>query len=156
VGGKGPARTPTKVLEMRGSSRAKSRKGEPEGPPGVPEPPKWLEGEARAEWDYLVPILETMRVLTRADRSALASLCEAWGEYRKCSDIVSAEGLTVVNARGNANRHPASVAQQEAWTRWFRLMERFGLTPAARAGMAISTSKPDENRGKTRFFGKGR
>ena len=156
MAGKGPPKTPTKVLEMRGSSVAKSRQREPEAPPGVPEPPVWLEGEARAEWDYIVPILEGMRVLTLADRASLGAMCEAWGEYRRCSDVVSAEGLTVVNARGNVNRHPASVAQQEAWARWFRLSERFGLSPAARAGMSVARANPDENRGKDRFFAKGK
>ena len=41
----------------------------PQMPAGVPEPPEWLDHEARREWARIVPILQAAGVLTLADRA---------------------------------------------------------------------------------------
>ena len=153
MGRRGPKPTPTNILAMRGSPVARARKDEPRPPEGEPVMPEWLEGEARAEWERLIPLLGSMGVLSRIDGSALAALCQSWGEYRRYTAVLSAEGAATTNARGNVTKHPAATVQQEAFGRWAKLMREFGLTPAARVGLAHTKSSDDENRGKGRFVG---
>ncbi len=65
MGARGPAPTPTKILEARGSWRAKARAGELTFPVERPECPAWLSTEARAEWDRVVERLEGAGVLAQ-------------------------------------------------------------------------------------------
>lgn len=153
MGKRGPGKTPTKVLQMRGSPVAKNRTGEPVGTVGAPVQPDWLDELAQAEWQRLVPELRKMRVLTLADQAALAILCASWSEYRQAKAIVDKVGPVAKTPKGRLIKHPALQAQEQAYTRWERLAKQFGLTPSARAGMAVEQPNPEENRGKNRFFG---
>lgn len=47
----------------------------------IPERPAHLEGEAGAEWDRIVPYLQTLGLISQIDRAALAGYCDTWGEY---------------------------------------------------------------------------
>jgi P27 family predicted phage terminase small subunit len=83
---RGPQPTPTKILEARGSWRAKGRKDDPPAVPvECPTCPEILRGEARREWTRATAELERMGVLARVDRGMLTLWCELWGEY---SDLV--------------------------------------------------------------------
>jgi phage terminase small subunit len=74
MGRRGPAPTPTPLLKLRGSTliTKKRERAEVKGPEGRPDCPDWLKDDARAAWDYLVPQLETMGILTRIDGNALS------------------------------------------------------------------------------------
>ncbi len=77
MGKRGPKPTPTAVLKLRGSTLVTGRReaAEVQGPAGTPDAPEWLDEEARAAWDRIVPLLEGMGVLTRIDGNALARYC---------------------------------------------------------------------------------
>ena len=153
MGKRGPARTPTKVLQMRGSSLADGREAEPEPSGKAPEAPAHLGEVAAAEWRRVVPILEGWGILDEADQTALGIMCEAYGEYTAARALVVKHGPITENAKGLPMKHPAVLIQEGAFTRWKTLMAQFGLTPSARANLAIERKNPDENRGKKRFFG---
>lgn len=152
MGKRGPAKTSNKILKMRGSPLAKGRKGEPKPAAGVPKPPKWLKGEALKEWKRVVPELAAIGLLAFVDQAALAAMCQAWADYLRNKAVVDAEGDVVTNNKGMKMKHPAVNVMEGAFNRWQRLMKEFGLTPAARANMAIEKKNPEENRGKGRFF----
>ena len=65
--------------KRRDGSRQPIRPDEPEVPPGEPRCPAVLDGEARAEWERIVPELLDAGVLTQIDRAALTGYCSAWG-----------------------------------------------------------------------------
>ena len=59
MGKRGPPKTPTKILQMQGSWRAKDRKGEPEPEAAVaPKCPSWVPVVGREKWDEIVGPLE--------------------------------------------------------------------------------------------------
>jgi len=64
MGHRGPPRTPTSVLKLRGSWRGNARGDEPEPAHDRPDCPEWLSAEERTAWDRVVALLESMRVLT--------------------------------------------------------------------------------------------
>ena len=134
MGGKGPAPKPTVLLSSEW--RKKKRRGEPTPPIKAPCRPRWLTKYARNEWDYIVPQLAELRVLTRLDRSALAAYCVAAGRLR--------EGYETDNAK----------IINEAISQILRLSERLGLSPSDRTRLRTPPSADKATNGKKRFFGK--
>ena len=56
-------------------------------PPGVPEKPEWLNKEASAEWDRVVPLLMDHGILSDIDGAALAVYCELYGEFQNSRGV---------------------------------------------------------------------
>lgn len=141
MGARGPQPTPTAILEQRGSWRAKSRPGEPRLPATVPDCPERLTGERRQTWEAASELLEEMNVLTVADGLALELLADLVSRYRALADTIAEHGETYsyVSANGATIRQPvpevsilASVTKQMVG-----LMDRFGLSPAARTRLTM-------------------
>lgn len=160
MGRRGPAPTPTNVLKLRGSTLVTKAREESEvkGPHGRPTCPKWLNNEAKAAWRQVVPILEGMGVLTKADGNALARYCRLWARWRKAEDFIDEHGLVypLKDDAGNVKcvqQWPqVSVAHRLA-LQLTRLEQEFGLTPSARARLQlapIANQLPDHD--KERYF----
>ena len=148
----GPPKTPTAILKMRGSWRARVRKDEPQPAKGAPRPPGWLDREARAEWRRIVPELDKVGIIAIVDRAALAILCQSWADYYAARREVETQGWTVTTPAGLIRRNPMVAVMNQAYERWRKMALQFGMTPSARAGLARPKENPDENRGKARFF----
>ena len=145
MGVRGPAPTPTPILEMRGSWRAKERAGEPRLPAAAPSCPAVLKGEARAEWKRQCRQLERMRVVTEADRAALAAYCEAWGEFAALLKKIADTDYEAAIAKGYVN------AKNRAAERVVRYAQQFGFTPAARARVRAEGPKKADDQGDDYF-----
>ncbi len=149
MAGNGPAPTPTAVLKARGSWLAAKREkdGEPALPIKVPSAPAWLSKEARAEWKRQAKCLKAMRVVTEADRAALACWCEAWAEFVVLAQAIQEKvkpvsegglgllGYTAAIAEGLLN------AKTSATKRLLALAAQFGFTPSARTRLR---AQPEE------------
>ena len=139
----GPPKTPTVLLELRGSHRAKGRRGEPKPGPKDSSPPfrpRWLAKHPRAVecWEYHAGRLSKMGICTKIDRNALARYCYAHAEYLRAADVVAEEGSTVTvhNSDGQPTglkEHPESARMFKLDAQMLRIEGRFGLTPADRA-----------------------
>lgn len=82
---RGRPRKPRNLKVLEGTLRPDRDYDEPDYPlTDGAEPPHWLNaGPAWDEWQRLVPILEANGVLTEADLSALAHLCNVHGKIVK-------------------------------------------------------------------------
>ncbi len=129
MGKRGPAPTPTKTLKLRGSWRAKAREGEPQPEAGIPPMPAWLSARGKECWRWLVKNVSPGMV-TKLDRLGMAMLCEAYGGWR------------------------ADPQNERTFMQLLRLMDRFGLTPAARASLKVLPTKEKPKDDKGRFFSK--
>ena len=83
----GPRRTPTKVLEMRGSWLARNRKQSDPGygnnaigPEVLIKMPSWLLDDARAVWRLVLAHLKPLGVIGRMDSHALGRYCTIFCE----------------------------------------------------------------------------
>jgi phage terminase small subunit len=83
MGMRGPKKHPAtlRLLNGTGQGRDSGNQKVAPAPPfnrGAPEPPDWLDGEAKAEWDRVVPELERLDLLKPTDLGALVAYCENW------------------------------------------------------------------------------
>lgn len=164
MGRRGPAPTPTAILRLRGSKlvnqRDRYRATEAKGPPGTPDCPDWLDQDAKAAWEHLVPQLESMGVLTRIDGNALARYCKLWARWRKAEAFLDKNGevYPLRDEKGKVKylaQFPqvsiaANLAQQLT-----RLEQEFGLTPSARTRIQVDPGLPVSDPVKSRFFASG-
>ncbi|WP_324667157.1 putative PhiRv1 phage protein [Mycobacterium canetti] len=142
-----PARL--KLIEGRSPGRDSGGRKVPE-PPGfirqAPEPPDWLDDEARAEWERVTPGLERLDLLKPEDRAMLATYCETWSTYATAMRQVWAEGITVVTPKsGVTHKNPALAVAEAARMHMLRLAAEFGLTPAAEQRLATMPANTDDS-----------
>lgn len=153
MGARGPKPTPTAVLSVRGSWRADRRTDEPEFPPGAPECPSYIIGEALVEWERVVPILMASRVLTEGDLSALVSYCRFWGEYLKfqtrCDKLLE-------KTKGPFAHYPQEYAlRNSAYDRMSKAAALLGLSPADRTRVKAAAPEKLKKEGKGQYFDEG-
>lgn len=98
---------------------------------GAPACPDFLTGDAREEWDRIVPELDRLGVLTRVDNCVLVGHCATYGEI--VGTIKSGEPLKA-----------ALLSQMRSYA------GELGLTPAARAKLAVP--KRDDDDETAHFF----
>lgn len=157
----GPKPTPTKLLGIRGSWRAKAREKSGEFSPDpvarLPEHPPWLmAGPARKEWKRITRQFHAHGILFELDLTMLAIYCQQVGRYLEAQDEIRKLGLTVDlfdkdgNCTGTA-QNPATAIAEKALASLTRIAVEFGLTPSARVGMK-APAKTEAPQGKAKFF----
>ena len=137
MGKRGPAPTPTNIVDLRGNpgKRALNR-NEPEPTPGA-NCPTWLDPEAKREWRRIAPELERLELLTIVDRAALAAYCQLYARWYRAEKIVKKDGMTIGTTKGNMIQHPAVGIANQAMKQMHQLMSEFGMTPAARTRISV-------------------
>jgi P27 family predicted phage terminase small subunit len=116
-------------------------------PVEAPECPAHLDGEARTEWDRIVPHLVSIGLLAQIDRAALAGYCDAWGEYVWACDRIRT--LNIEDPTGDRGRiwdtpsgyKQISVMQQirnRALDQCRQFLALFGMSPADRSRVTQS------------------
>lgn len=149
MGRRGPAPTPTAILSARGSWRAGERTGEPELPPGAPECPSSLKGEARKIWHQAVAVLLKMRVITEADLATLEPYSRFYAEYR---DMQRRCDKMLKDVKGEFPNYPQVFAlRNSAFDRMSKEAAKLGFSPADRARLKAQPEQAD-TKGKGRFF----
>jgi len=143
---RGPTRTPTEILKLRGSDRGKARdKVEPKPPVGAPEPPAEMPDEVRPTYDELVALLEEVPgLLTHVDGQALARFALLESHFWESVEFVKKYGKTysikdrdekVVNF--GTHRQWSDVKDLAALLD--KLGAKFGMTPADRARIQLES-----------------
>lgn len=120
-------RKPTALKILQGTFQpCRHNPDEPIVPVAAPERPKYLKGFAKKEWERLVPILLSARILTVQDQGALALLC-----LLQAKVIEAAKRGEVLSGQ--------LIAQYRA------LLTCFGLTPVDRARIKAAPQPKPEN-----------
>lgn len=81
-----------------------------------------------------------MRVVTVADRAALAAYCQAWGRWVEAEQQLAQHGTIVKSPNGFPIQNPYLAVANKALQQMHKLLVEFGLTPSAR-----SRVKPTES-----------
>lgn len=102
-----------------------------------PKMPAYLTGDEQAEWRRITRELAAMRLLTSADADAIAMYCQVAVRYRKASDEVARDGLTVLTPNGYPVINPALSIVNKCIQQMHRLLTEFGMTPASRSRIAV-------------------
>lgn len=124
---------PTALKKARGNPGGRPLNDrEPEPTPGVPPKPDDLSPAAAAEWDFIVPELIRMGVLTVVDRSVLVAYCRCAGVIAQSESTLAAEGSVLQTEKGYAYPHPAMAQMMTAQKQQIGYAAELGLTPASR------------------------
>lgn len=148
MGKRGPKPTPSATQKRLGTYRADKRPGEVSPPAALPPKPSWLDARSVKCWAKIAPLLYEHDLLTRLDAVALALLCSALADFILAREIVEkAEEETgtrfiTQTDKGNIIQHPAVGVMNKAWEKVVKLCREFGMTPSARAGLAIANKQP--------------
>lgn len=153
MGKRGPSKTPTVILEQRGSWRAKERAAnEPKPAANMPDKPDWLTDDAGIAWDRIAPALQKLGLLTEIDGNVLARYVTLWSRWRAASDFIARNGeyypIYQSDKAGqhaldkNGNKILKYMAQfpqvgivNKLGAALLRIEQEFGMTPSARASL---------------------
>ena len=141
-----PKPTKMKILEGNPGKRP-INKLEPEPEPGVPEMPEWLvvSDAAVEEWDWMSTILNSMGVMTFADRNLLANLCYMQSQVRQLAEEIKVEGRVVYQQKMDSLGNEIMEAKTNPKAKLINDMIRevrlhsgaFGLDPSSRSRLII-------------------
>ena len=138
---------PLKILTGRSPGRDSGGRPIPQAPAferAAPEPPKWLDDEAKALWTRVASSLEQLNLIKDEDCESFAAYCTAWSRFVAAVKTYQREGLTIVNpTTGHTSTHPAVHIAAVASRELLRFASQFGLTPAAEVALA-RPPKPDD------------
>ncbi len=143
-GGRPPKPTAVKRLEGNPGKR-KLNNAEPQyGQAGL-TCPRWLRLAARAEWRRVAPLLKDGKVITAADRAALAAYCVSYARWMQAEaklDGGLSQTVPIVNKKGDVigekdvARPEVTIAQQ-----YQRLMlaaaGKLGMDPSSRSKVSV-------------------
>lgn len=148
MGRRGPPPTPTATLEHRGSWLAKTRDGEPVLDITAPQPPDWLEMEAKVHWPKIVELLVNARVMSDQHASALVLLVNSLGRYIAAESDVTQHGAWFTDPRKGPKVHPAWTVRCKALEHVHKLLVEFGMTPSALSRVRVVPEKAKAGDGK--------
>lgn len=149
---RGPAPTPTRILKLRGSPRARGRKREPSPKAGMPAMPADLDGDARSCWKRLAGELDGLGVVSHADANALERYCRLWARWREAEREIAEKGSTFETEKGYVGQQPSVAIAQKLAIALLRLEQEFGLTPASRTRVRKLDESVDDDARTRRFF----
>lgn len=105
----------------------------------LPECPPHLGGEAKAEWERLVPLLAHRGILETVDRAALAAYCLCWSRHVDAEEKMGESGGPVVKSpTGYPIQNPWLAISNKALVLMKSYLSEFGLTPKARLRLLMS------------------
>ena len=137
MGRRGPV--PAKVI----GAEKEVQVAAPKPKPVRPRCPKYLPAVARKEWRRVVPELERLGLLTCVDGAALEAYCLAYSDMVKAQETLEEEGLTFTTDKGYVGQHPAVAMKNKAMAALKSMAVEFGLTPAGRERMKVSSAQPE-------------
>lgn len=134
MGQRGPQPKPTESKLLEGTFR-KDRAPKNEARPAIEAPPcpEWLDDDARAEWDRIVPQLLSLRLLSQPDLAELVGYCLAFSEVAYCTRFITANGRTVERPGQTPAARPEVAMLYKALEKLRQYASDFGMSPASRS-----------------------
>jgi P27 family predicted phage terminase small subunit len=141
MGNRGPIPKPTVIEIMEGRPGHRPiNSNEPQPRAVAPRCPDYLDARAKKEWKRLVPILQRMRVLTEADGIALGNLCQTYSTMLKAQEKLNELGILYKSPSGYVMQSPLLNIVSACIDTLNKLSREFGLTPAARSRLTVTTA----------------
>lgn len=137
------ASKPTALKKLEGVRKDRVNDREPTSPPGLGPPTDRVAQDPVAveAWGYLVAALPA-EVARRSDRLAAELFALTYSAWQKCRDLFAVEGPVIVDSseRGEVTKgNPAATIMATFQKQLLDQLKQFGLTPSARAGLAVTS-----------------
>ena len=159
MGLRGPAGTPTALKIIRGNpGKRPINKREPKPEVEAPPCPEYIKAdpEALATWNYYLPILMRMRVLTEADGLVLANLCLAHSfllaNLAKVREMNAAPagrgiaGMVIPTKNGYFAINQLYANARDAMEQELKFCKELGLSPSSRTRLQTAPEKPSDSK----------
>ena len=109
------------------------RAGDPPAPPGpYPEPPEWIDPEAKAFWAEVGPRLHARGLLTEDTASAFGAMAQCWAAIMHATQTLRSEGLMMTTLGGMTRINPVAPYRNACFKEFRAYAAEFGLTPRSR------------------------
>jgi len=142
---KGRKSRPTKIKILEGEpNKDRINKHEPVPRHNETTCPRHLIREARNEWNRIYPELQTMGLMSKIDRVALAAYCQTYGRWVKYEKIIAEKGELYKTQKGNVITSPALWVANKALEQMHKFLTEFGMTPASRSRINVSKQESDD------------
>ena len=147
---------PTKLKLLEGNPGKRLINGREPQPPGSrPTCPAHLSPTAKAEWKRLATDLNTIGLLTRVDRAALAAYCQAYGRWVEAEKKLAETPVLLKTPAGYVQVSPWMTIANKQLELMAKFMAELGMTPSARSRLAVNVPnnpKPWEFDVARRYF----
>lgn len=135
---------PTAVKAARGNPGKRAlNANEPTLPPRIPACPRWITGEARAEYRRAGKLLADMRVVTEADRATLAAYAVVYGRWSEAERMVAEKGMLVLGVEKKPIQNPFLSVARQSLDQLIRLCAELGLTPSSRSRLQAAPAETE-------------
>lgn len=152
--GRKPKPTALKILAGNPGKRPLNR-NEPH-PTGTPTCPKHLDKAAKIEWRRISRELTSLGLLTNVDRTALAAYCAAYSRWANAEEQLQKFGHVIKSPKsGLPIPNPYLSVSNRALDHMRKFGTEFGLTPASRCKLSISSPAKTEDPFETFMRGIG-
>lgn len=145
MGGR-PPKTPTAILEARGSKRAKERRdAELILPSGCPPCPPSIKGEGARLWADICATFAPVGGLAATDWPSLTALCRTYQAWWEAEEYVSEHGAYYdINQGGQKIRaeRPEARRARQLLAELRPHFIQYGLSPASRANVTVPAGRP--------------
>ena len=148
----GRPRTPTRVLQLRGTHRA-DRHGDVADeiqftPVSVlPPAPGFFDEMASFEWHRVGPELVAKELLTEGDLAAFTMYCLSVSRVVAAERMIAKDGMMILTPQGFLQAHPAIAIARQCGAEVRKFAQEFGMTPSART--RVRTSPPAADKPKS-------
>lgn len=144
---KGRKPLPTQTKKLRGNPGKRALNSEEPIPPtGAPDCPGFLSRIAKEEWNSIIPIIDEMKLLSRADGKAIAAYCQCYSRWREAEKLIDKFGMIVeepiVTKEGEVvgtkyKKNPACNVAKEMVGQMRAFLSLFGLDPSSRSRLRV-------------------
>lgn len=125
---------------------------QPPAPSEMPEPPFYLNAEARLEWDRVIADLYSTGIYANIDETMLAAYCMAFSRWVRAEQDLekiakldpATHGAMIKTSNGNAIQNPLVGVASTARRDMHRLATEFGMTPSSRATLSSGRGQEDD------------
>lgn len=135
---------PTAIKAARGNpGKRPLNANEPTMEPSLPPCPRWIKGEARAEYRRAGNLLAQMRVVTPADRAPLSEFAVVWARWCEAERMVAEKGMLVLGVEKKPIQNPYLSVARQSLDQLIRLQAELGLTPSSRSRLQAAPIEKD-------------
>ena len=149
----GRPRTPTRILQLTGSKRAKYNRSATEPKPGSSKPTTniKLNTTERRIFDATCKKIAALQLQASTDGNSVARYAQLVNQFNKLKAFCDKNGHSYTANCGDPRRRPESQQLNETAGLLLRLEREFGLTPSARAGLQADVPTVDDLERKFRI-----
>ena len=134
MGKRGPKPKPTELKVLEGNpGKRPLPENEPKPAPLMPDPPEWIDEEAKKFWEKYAPKLNKLGLLTEIDGPAFTATAESWAEWVNYKKDIKKNGIKNISDSGYEQQRVEVILAKKALDNVKSFLAEFGMTPSSRS-----------------------